>query len=147
MQNKEILARFINECWNAHNKSICDELLSPDYKHYMPGVPEPTIGPAGYKQLVDAFLTGFPDTRFEVEEVFGEGDRVCVVWTARGTHQGVFNGVAPTQRPIEIKGVGVGRIVDGKIVEIASHFDNASFAKQLGTEADKAAESWKPKSR
>lgn len=146
-KNTEIMARFITECWNERNKSICHELLSPDYEHYMPGAEQPTVGPDAYQQLVDSFTAGFPDTHFDIEDVFGEGERVCLVWTARGTHKGVFNGIEPTNNRVVIRGVGVARIVNGRIVKVLSVFDNDSFAKQLGASAEKAAESWKRTAR
>lgn len=145
--NKDIMARFIDECWNQRNKSICNELLTSEYEHFMPGSEQPTVGPAKYQELVDGFLQGFPDTQFEVNDVFGEGERVCLVWTARGTHTGVFNGIQPTNRSVLINGVGVGRIVNGRIERIVSMFDNDSFTKQLDAPAEKAAETWKKTAR
>ncbi|WP_321473573.1 ester cyclase [uncultured Paludibaculum sp.] len=140
--NTEILARFIEECWNARSRTICDELLDANYEHYMPGVEQPTVGPAAYQQMVDTFVAGFPDVRFEVVEAFGEGSNVCLVWIARATHEGVFNGIPPTMRPVAIKGVAVARIENGRITRITSMFDNAGFAAQLSAPAEKPAEAW-----
>lgn len=121
--------------------------FAPDYEHYMPGVEQPTVGPASYQQLVDSFIEGFPDIRFEVEDAFGEGERVCLTWTASGTHKGVFSGLPPTNRSVVIHGVAVARIIDGRIVRIVSMFDNASFTNQLNAPPEKAAESWKATAR
>jgi steroid delta-isomerase-like uncharacterized protein len=140
--NRELISRFLEEAWNHRNAAICDELLSPDHQHHMPGASAPAVGPAAYKQLIEMFTAAFPDTRFEIKEVFGEGDRVCVLWEVHATHQGVFNGIRPTQRNVTVPGVGVCRVRDGKIVEMVSLFDNASFAKQLDADAGKAAEAW-----
>jgi steroid delta-isomerase-like uncharacterized protein len=143
--NTQILMRFIDECWNRRNRSICMELLSGDYEHYMPGSEQPTVGPDAYQELVDGFLEGFPDTRFDIDEVFGDGERVCVMWTVHATHSGPFNGIAATGKPVVVKGVGVARVVDGRIVRIVSMFDNDSFTRQLDAPAEKAVESWKKK--
>ncbi|MGJ5813398.1 ester cyclase [Paludibaculum fermentans] len=145
--NPEILARFIDECWNARNKSIGSQLLAPDYEHYMPGVDQPTVGPAAYQQLVDSFIAGFPDIHFDIDDVFGEGERVCLMWTASGTHKGVFSGLPPTDNFVTIHGVAVARIVEGKIKKIVSMFDNASFTNQLNAPPEKAAESWRATAR
>ena len=119
--NKAILVRFINECWNLRSKSICRELLSPDYEHYMPGSEQPTVGPDAYQQLVDGFLQAFPDTRFEIDDVFGEGEKVCLMWIAHATHLGAFSGIEATNRRVVIKGVAVARVVDGWIVRNRVH--------------------------
>jgi steroid delta-isomerase-like uncharacterized protein len=145
--NTEIMVRFIDECWNRRSRTICGELLSPDYEHYMPGAEQPTVGPESYQQLVDNFVEAFPDIRFEIEDVFGEGERVCLLWSAHGTHQGTFSGIAPTAKSVVVKGVGVARIVNGKIVRIVSMFDNDSFTRQLDAPAEKAAESWRKTAR
>ena len=92
--------------------------------------------------MVDTFVAGFPDVRFEVVEAFGEGSNVCLIWIARATHKGVFNGIPPTMRPVAIKGVAVARIENGKITRITSMFDNAGFAAQLSAPAEKPAEAW-----
>lgn len=42
-----------------------------------------------------------PLDRIDVEDIFGEGDRVAVRNTIRGTHVGEFQGIAPTGRSIE----------------------------------------------
>ncbi len=102
----------------------------------------PGVGPAAYKQLIDTFTAAFPDTGFEIKEMFGEGDRVCVLWEVRATHQGVFNGIRATHRTVSVPGVGVCRVRGGKIVEMQSLFDNASFARQLDAGASQAAEAW-----
>lgn len=146
-ENKDVMARFIEGCWNRRDPNIYKELLAPDYEHYMPGSEQPMVGPDAYQELVDNFVAAFPDIRFEIDELFGEGERVCLVWTARGTHLGPFNGCAPTHRTVVIKGVGVGRVADGRIRKIVSMFDNDSFTKQLDAPAEWAADSWRKTAR
>lgn len=140
--NTQILARFIDECWNQRSRTICAELLDATYEHYMPGVEQPTVGPESYQQLVDTFLAAFPDTNFEIVESFGEGARACLLWIARGTHLGDFQGVPPTGNAVAIKGIAVATFHDGKIIKIISMFDNASFAAQLSAPHHAPAESW-----
>ena len=89
------------------------------------------VGPAAYQQLIDTFGAAFPNSRMEIDEVFAEGPRVCILWTFTGTHKGVFNDIQPTRRKIKLSGVGVGRIQRGKIEEVVSMFDNASFQAML----------------
>ena len=56
---------------------------------------------------------------------------MCVLWTFVGVHKGVFNEVQPTRRKIRISGVGVARVHRGKIEEVVSMYDNASFMAML----------------
>jgi predicted ester cyclase len=43
----------------------------------------------------------FPDLRFTIEELIAEGDRVAGRLIMRGTHEGPFMGIPPTERPVE----------------------------------------------
>ncbi len=44
--------------------------------------------------------------------------------TLRGTHQGAFQGIAPTGKRVEVKAIDMFRIEDGKIVEHWEHADD-----------------------
>jgi len=59
----------------------------------------------------------FPDMTTTLEHLIGEGDMVAVRHVWRATHQGPYEGIAPTGRPITFTGADIYRIVDGKIVE------------------------------
>lgn len=141
-ENTALVVRFIDECWNKRSRTICRQLLALHYEHYMPGSELPTIGPDAYQELVDTFTAAFPDIRFDIEDAFGEGEKVCVVWTAYATHLGAFGGFEATKKPVVIKGVAVGRVLDGSIVRIISMFDNAGFAQQLDVRPEDAVQSW-----
>lgn len=129
--SKQIMRRFVDEAWNKKNREIVYQLLTPGFRHYMPGLKKPMVGPAGYLKLIDMFNAAFPKNRMEIDEVFAEGGRICILWTFTGVHKGVFNGLQPSGRKIKISGVGVGKVQGGKIEEVVSMFDNLSFQSML----------------
>ncbi len=53
-----------------------------------------------------------------------------------GTHDGDFNGVAPTGKKIEVRGLQIGRFEDGVIVERLGSSDELGILKQLGAAPD-----------
>ncbi len=59
----------------------------------------------------------FPDFHVTIEDIIAEGDRVCVRMKVTGTHQSEYRGIAPTGKKMEVRGVQIYRIVDGKVVE------------------------------
>jgi predicted ester cyclase len=61
-----------------------------------------------------------------------DGDKVIVRWTCRGTHRGVFRGVAPTGKQVTFGGMNIYRIVAGKIVERWAYEDGLGLLQQLG---------------
>ena len=62
------------------------------------------------------------------------GDTAAVVqWHAAGTFTGgPFQGIAPTGRRVEIRGVDVMEIADGLIQYNTIYYDGATFARQIG---------------
>jgi predicted ester cyclase len=77
--------------------------------------------------------TAFPDIHFTVEDLIAEDDKVVVRVTFRGTHQGIFMGIAPTGRQVTGIGVELARLADGKIVEEGWHcYDLLHLLEQLG---------------
>jgi predicted ester cyclase len=50
----------------------------------------------------------------------------------RGTHKGAFMGKPPTSRPIQVQGIIIVRVVDGRIVENWLLVDQMSILQQLG---------------
>ncbi|BCX05256.1 MAG: hypothetical protein KatS3mg053_3194 [Candidatus Roseilinea sp.] len=61
-------------------------------------------------------ILGFPDLHFELHETIAQGNRVVMVWTARGTHQGRVMNIPPTGARVEVKGISVITVEAGKIV-------------------------------
>ena len=66
-----------------------------------------------------------------LEPPVGEGDMVAVRHIWRGTHEGI----PPTGRQVTSTGADIYRIVDGKIVEEWSEFDELGLLRQVGSVA------------
>jgi glyoxylase-like metal-dependent hydrolase (beta-lactamase superfamily II)/predicted ester cyclase len=92
---------------------------------------------AGKAEVV-AFFDGlngaFPDAAMEVLDVLGDGDTVAVHWRMTGTFAGPgrFNGIDPTGARIDLRGVDVITVRDGRIVRNDAYTDNMTIARQLG---------------
>ena len=75
------MRRIVDEVWNKKNRKIVYEVLTPDFRRYLPGLNDPTIGLAAYLHSVDYFFVAFPQGRMNIDEVFSEGGRVCLLYT------------------------------------------------------------------
>lgn len=80
-------------------------------------------GTDGARQSVALYLALFPDLQFTVDEQVSEDDRVASRWRLRGTHRG---------RPVELWGIVISRLEDGRIVEDWAASDSLDLLRQLG---------------
>jgi predicted ester cyclase len=84
------------------------------------------------KEITEQFRAAFPDLRFTVELVVGEGDFVVGRWSAGGTHTGSWGGVEPTGKATTFSGVNIFRFQDGKVAELWNYRDDLGLLQQLG---------------
>ncbi|HEX6606809.1 MAG TPA: ester cyclase [Chloroflexia bacterium] len=130
-ENKAMLSRIYDECFNAHDLSAMDKYFAPDYIEHSPEVPQP-LDLQGFKNLFGMYLSAFPDARFTIEAVMGEGDMLAWRDTFTGTHQGELMGIPPTGKRISVTGVHYGRARDGMAVEHWAGVDTLGMLQQLG---------------
>ena len=129
--NKAVARRFFTEVWGGGSEAVAQELLADSYVGHMTGSPAP-LDRAGWLTFFREFRTAFPDAQFTIEDMIGEGDRVVMRLTMRGTHRGVFNGIAATGKAVVVAGTSIERIVDGRIVEGWVTNDALGLLQQLG---------------
>jgi steroid delta-isomerase-like uncharacterized protein len=72
------------------------------------------------------------DLTFTENWMIAEGDKVAVCFIAKGTHDGVFQGVPATGKRYEVSGMTVWRFVDGKIAEEWVFLNDLDLYRQLG---------------
>jgi steroid delta-isomerase-like uncharacterized protein len=77
-------------------------------------------------QFDKAFLAACPDLQLTVNEQFAEGNRVVTHWTTHGTHKAEFFGMAASGNAIQLTGISIDGIENGKIKE---HFAMADFTQ------------------
>ncbi|MCR2804379.1 ester cyclase [Paenibacillus soyae] len=123
--NAETVSRFIEAFWNQSDFDAVDRFLSDDYQEHSYQSKE------GLKKFAATILEAFPDKRYTVEEVIGQGDKVLVRMTVKGTHQGVFFGTVPTGNTIDVTLYRQYRVVDGKIAEHRGWIDMVTMWDQI----------------
>ena len=129
-QNKARIRRVIEEAYSKGNLAVVDEVAASNLVIHTTS--QDIRGRDGAKQYVAMMRAAFPDLHFTIEDQIAEGDMVVTRWTARGTHQGNFQGVAATGREIRLMGTDIDRMTDGKVVECWAHVDELGLMRQLG---------------
>ena len=129
--NKEIIRRLAEEPWRG-DYDVIDEHIADDYIGHDPSLPEPTRGPAGFKEFIRTYQAAFRDARVTVEEQLAEGEIVATRWTGRGIHEGELMGIAPTGKEATVTGITISRLRNGKVVEEWTNWDTLGMLVQLG---------------
>src|SRR3712207_3394221 len=116
VENKELVRRLLEEDISRGDEAVAAAIIHPDFiDHTNP--PGMQHGLAGHLAIVRLFRAAFPDQWRQIEDLVAEGDKVVARTTMRGTQRGAFFGIPPTGKAVEMTGVHVMRIADGRIAE------------------------------
>ena len=130
--NRQIVQRFMDECWSQGNLNTVMELVANDCRYHDPVFPSLTSGAENIKNHIQTCRSGFPDLRFTIDDTIAERNEVVIHWTGTGTHKGQFLGMPPTNKKASVTGTSIFRIEDGKIVEEWANWNLMSMMEQLG---------------
>ena len=130
----QLAERFHTDLFRDGNLGIADEILQPDFVIHGPGVgPEFAEGPGGSKRYAQAIRDGFGNkVDIKHHDTFSSGDRVAIRWSASGVHAGNLLGVPATGRRVDITGIDVFRVKDGKLAEMWQNWDQLGLLQQVG---------------
>jgi steroid delta-isomerase-like uncharacterized protein len=129
--NVEKSKRFMEEFFNKGNVKAADEYISADFVDHDP-FPGQGPGLAGFKQVFSGVRQAFPDLRFDVQDIFADGEKVVFRTTMKGTHKGTFMNIPATGKQVNVKGIDIVRMSGGKAVEHWGLLDTLTMMQQLG---------------
>lgn len=127
-RNKVVATRVFEEIFNQGKFQVADEIYASDFVNH--GLHR-NFDLQDDQAAVHAEKKAFPDLKMTVDLMVAEADLVTVVWTFRGTNTAAGYGLPPTGARIELRGITVWRIVDGKIREEWTSFDELQAARQF----------------
>ena len=122
-KNKTLVRRVV-EYWNQRDLEGYLSVLAPEYVEHLPDgdVPLEELG-----KYAGNFFNAFPDIKFSIEDMVAEGDKVAVRIRWQGTHRGVFMGIAPSGKKIDVTNTIFIKIANGKWVEFWNVTDVGLF--------------------
>lgn len=94
--------------------------------------PENIVGIENFKAYYSNYLTGFSDIEFTIVDVFGQNDKLVKHWNFKGTHTGDFFSIPATGNKVDIDGVTLVKMKDGKIAQEQDFMDAMVFMQELG---------------
>jgi len=129
------LEQFVNDllaAWNSHDIDRAAKFYAAGYIGDDVGQAMPHRGPAGIREFLARYLSAFPDFHFALDELVVDGNRVALVWTANGTHQGTLMNIPPTGRRISIRGVSLLTVQDNQVQQASYIWDVAGLLRNIG---------------
>jgi predicted ester cyclase len=128
-KNKAVVERAF-DAWDDHDLDAFDEVYAEDVTHRNVDLG----GLEALRRSAGVWFDAFPDLSHTVEAIIAEDDIVVARVRLSGTHEGeseLYGGIDPTGAEVEMLGLFMERIEDGKIVErwvVENHYE---FLKQL----------------
>jgi steroid delta-isomerase-like uncharacterized protein len=130
--NIQAIVDSLVELWNTGNPEVANQLYATGAERLDPNLPEPVRGAQAIAGYVAEVRRGYPDFKLQINEVVAQDNLLAVHWTVSGTHQGEFQGIAPTGKQIHVSGLSLERIANGKIAQDSVYFDRLTLFEQLG---------------
>jgi steroid delta-isomerase-like uncharacterized protein len=130
-ENKAIVRRY-QEAYNSNNFDALNEIVAPDFiSHSLaPGLPP---GLQGGNLMHQMTMAAMPDYQVSIDDLIAEEDKVVTRFTMTGTHTGAdFLGLSPSGRKINVTGISIFRLANGKIAEHWANEDALALLQQLG---------------
>jgi predicted ester cyclase len=131
---RSLLERYVG-LYNAGDLDSVMDLYAEDSTQLMPdGTFE---GRSAIKDRLARELASFTDIAHRYVSYVEEGDAFADEWVFVGTHTGPLvlpdgTELPPTGKRVEVKGMELVRVRDGKIVVDNLYYDNLAVAAQLG---------------
>jgi steroid delta-isomerase-like uncharacterized protein len=139
--NRQLLETYV-ELYNAGDLDACMELYAEDAVQLMhDGLFE---GRSAIHARLARDLEACPDATYTVKSFVEAGDTFADEWTFTGTQTGAFRlpdgtEFPPTGKRVEIKGMELVEVRDGKIVVDNLYYDSMAFLTQFGLVPEGAA--------
>ncbi len=131
-RNRQAMERFV-QFINTSDKTIGEQIISPDVIFFAPTSPEPMHGLDSYMGVLAMMRGAMPDVQWTVEEVIAEDNKVVVRFTMRGTQTNPFMGMPATGKSICVTAMNIYEFNDeGLIVHEHGLPDLFSLLGQLG---------------
>jgi steroid delta-isomerase-like uncharacterized protein len=117
---------------NEHNAERMAQYCAADVIADEVAEAEPFVGVEAFQNAYSGLFEGYPDCHSKILETHMDGDVIiCQVrWTA--TNTGVFRGIDPTDKKVDLRIAYFLTMKDGKIARITEYYDLATLLVQQG---------------
>ena len=126
----EKLMDGILEAWN--NKDL-DKLREYHLESWIDHTSPPGMNDlAALEGIFAMFTTAFPDLELEIPKAVVDGNEVAYLYSISGTHKGDFMGIPASNKEVNIKGMTILNMEEGKCAQAWGVLDMLTLMQQVG---------------
>jgi len=119
--NRETARTALEQVCSRRNFALAPECYAADFADHVNGLH--FHGLEGVRRSTELYQVLFDDLSIEVVDQVGDADRVASRWVMRGSNRG---------RRVELSGITISRLRDGRIVEDWTASDGIELLRALG---------------
>jgi len=127
--NKRIVQRVFDEVLNQGRYQLFDDAYAANFAKHVDGRTETLAEEREDAKGTRAIAS---DLVMTVDAMVAENDKVAVLYTGRGTHDGPLGNTPATGRRFILTGMTLYRFADGKIVEEWTVYNELEMLRQMG---------------
>ena len=120
----------LEDAWNGRNIDALDAIFAPDFVRIVNNQPEAN-GVEGYKKAIADFRTAYPDLKLTLDNTLYAENGGVTRWVLTGTNTGPGQ-MPSTGKSVNIWGLSIVHIANGKVTKEIVAFDNQDLMEQLG---------------
>jgi len=123
--------RDFEDLWNGEFSKL--DVVAESISFYNPSLPDGELhGREAFEAYLREIRSAFPDWQVVADDLLVGDGVVMKEWTVTGTHKGEFEGVPPTGREIEFKGMAKDIMAGSNVQEQRLYHDPQEVPEQLG---------------
>jgi len=130
--NITAVRRLTQEGFVGGEIDVVDEVVADGCIDHDP-MPGQGQGREGQRHTCQMVVNGLSNRSTLRDEFLAVGDTVVENWVFQGTHTGEFLGVPATGKQLQVRGIEIWRLANGKIVERWGVVDAAGVMEQLAS--------------
>lgn len=127
--NKATVRRYFEQVLNEQRHDLVEEFLTENIELHGSGL---APGLEVVKQWLAMFAAAFPDGYTTIADMVAEDDKVIARTVFNGTHKAEMQDIPATGKIVNIPGIIIFRMDNGKIAEGWLVSDNLGMMQQLG---------------
>ncbi len=131
-RNKPLVDQYL-AAWNTGNVDLLDKVAAAGFELRMTPRYQPVKGLDSLKYEIKYWRTAYPDFHIRIDEIVFASNAVTVRWTITGTNSGPGS-MPPTGKTVDVPGMSLLHIQNGKITDEWIASNNLLWLKQLGLE-------------